>query len=275
MNIIWTYWHQGFNNSPEVVQQCVNQLEKINPEYKVHVLDGSNVAEFLDPILVNSTTWEQLSLAHRSDLIRTQLLIKYGGVWVDPTVFCLQPFDEWLPAAVQKAGVFFFYKPGRDRIISNWFIAAEKQNPMLVRMYEELSAYWNKNTFRNMGREDNRAEKLLKRIINRNLEWPMMWFNPIFTKILRLYPYMVYHYMVYKVVNKDERLNKLFTQMPKVSADGPHLLQRRGMLESLDPEIKNIIDKRSHPLFKLSWKTKQTEIPEGSNLDYLFKKEYV
>ena len=50
------------------------------------------------------------------------------------------------------AGVFMFHRPGRDRAVSNWFIAAEPNQPLLVRLYEALCRYWRENNFRNLDR---------------------------------------------------------------------------------------------------------------------------
>jgi hypothetical protein len=210
-----------------------------------------------------------MTLAHRSDLIRTQLLIKYGGVWADPTIYFMKPLDEWLPDYMD-ADVFMFHRPGRDRVISNWFIAAEAKNPLLEKIYSELCTYWNDHEFKNLGRkEKSSVEQWLNRIINRNLSWPRIWFSPIMTRIFKLYPYMVYHFKVYDLIQSDRESAEIYRKMNKFSADTPHKMQRFGLLEPLSDEARQWIDEKKSPLYKLTWKLKSPSIPEGSVLHYL------
>ena len=51
-------------------------------------------APFLANIDLNSRT---LTAASLSDILRISLLHEFGGVWVDATVYCNRPIDEWLP----------------------------------------------------------------------------------------------------------------------------------------------------------------------------------
>lgn len=263
------YWHQGFNKAPAVIKNCVRQWQYLHSDWQIHLLDQHNVYKYAKPLEINPSILNNMKLAHRSDLIRTQLLIKYGGVWADPTCFPLQKLEDWLPEKM-GAGFFFFYKPGRDRIISNWFIAAEKGNTVLIRLYDALIDYWNKNNFKNLGRTDTKFEKQLNRFLNRSLNSTTLWFSPLMTKVLRIYPYMVYHFMLYRLISKYKSIKQQFDLMPKYSATPTHSLQKAGMMKVLTPEIKAVIDKKLIPIFKLTYKVKQELIPENSNLKYLF-----
>ncbi|MCB0214440.1 MAG: hypothetical protein KDJ52_34190, partial [Anaerolineae bacterium] len=181
-----------------------------------------------------------------------------------------QKLSDWLPTRTDST-LFLFHKPGRDRIIANWFIAAEKNNNLLQRLYDSLILYWDQNDFRNFDRQKkSNIEYWSKRIINgRSLALSQIWLSSFFTKALRLYPYMVYHFMFYKLIRTEPACRQIYDQMVKISAQGPHILQREGLLEPLSQEAKLAIDKRKYPLFKLKWKLDSTDIPKGSNLDYL------
>ena len=93
---IWTYWHQGFDQAPRLVKKCTEEWIRIHPSWKIHLLDSSSVREFIDPLPIKSEVLDKMKLAHQSDLVRTQLLIRYGGVWADPTIWPLVPLDDWL-----------------------------------------------------------------------------------------------------------------------------------------------------------------------------------
>lgn len=232
-------------------------------------MDQKNVVDFCDPLPIKEEVLKKMTLAHRSDLIRTQLLIKHGGVWADPTIYFVRPLEEWLPEYMD-AGVFMFYRPGRSRIISNWFIAAEPNNPLLEKLYSELCMYWNKHHFVNLGRnEKSTLEHWLNRIVNRNMSWTRIWFTPIMTRMIGLYPYMVYHFKVYDLTKRDKECEVILQTMNKYSADIPHKVQRFGLLEPLSDEAREWIDEQQAPLCKLTWKLESSTVPKGSVLDYL------
>ncbi len=265
---IFTYWAQGIDQAPMIVRICLETFHEHNPEWSIHFLNSDNIKDWTDLVPIDSRKWRNISLAHRSDLLRTQLLIRHGGVWADPTVWFCKPLDDWLPE-VMDAGVFMFHRPGRDRAISNWFIAAESGNPLLQRQYDALCGYWQMNEFDNLSGRTSRRGRMLKRILNRNLEWPRLWLKKPIIRLFRTYPYMVYHYMIYDLVRSDPELKAIWERMPKISADIPHFPAHKGLFEPLDPETKDFIDSRKAPLFKLTWKLPSDSIPEGSVLEYL------
>jgi len=267
---IYTYWHQGFESAPELVRRCFSQLQAINKSWDIYAFDAETIVEYLDPFPIPEKTWAALSLAHRSDLIRTQLLVKYGGVWSDPTIWFCKSIDDWLPA-LMDVGVFMFHRPGRDRAISNWFIAAEPSHPIMVRQYEALCRYWRENEFSNLNQPMSQPVRLFARLINRNLELPRLWVRKSTIWLFRTYPYMIYHYMLYDLVRSDDELNRIWEAMPKVSANGPHYPSHKGLLSPLDEETRRLIDSHEVPLFKLTWKLPSLDIPHDSILAYLFK----
>lgn len=268
--ILWTYWHQGFENAPFVIQRCIDRIKVLHPNWSIHLLDQHNIEKWHLNIHIRPEIWGKLSLQHRSDLIRTKLLIDHGGVWLDPTVFCLQALNDWLPPYL-KSGLFLFRNPGRDRIISNWFIAAEPDNYFLKQLFKELVDYWNSYSFKNLGSSKTPWDQSLNRIINRNLHWPRLWFHPLMTSILQRYPYMVYHYKFFDLIQKDTKCMAIWQDIPDFHADIPHFLQRNGLLEPLSAQTKEWIDQNKSPLFKLKWKMDSDDISEGSNLHYLLK----
>lgn len=271
VNTIWTYWHQGIDEAPEIIHHCIRSIENHHQDWHIHILDKHSVTDFIEIPDIKSDVLKNMNLPHYSDLIRTKLLIKYGGVWADPTCYFTTSLGTWLPEHLD-AGVFFFHKPGRDRIISTWFIAAEPRHPLLIKEYEELCYYWNRHDFRNLGRkEKSKTEYWLNRIINRNLDWPRIWFHPVMTKFVRLYPYMVYHFKVYDLIKRDSNIEEFYKKMNKFSADIPHKMQQFGLLEPLKEEAKKWIDQKRSPLYKLNWKINSGQIPAGSTLDYLIQ----
>jgi hypothetical protein len=251
---IFTYWHQGFDQAPEIVKACARVIERHHPDWDIHFLDAQTVDDWIDPMPIPREKWERLQLAHRSDLIRTQLLIKHGGVWADPTVWFSRPLDDWLPSHME-AGLFLFRHPGRDRTISNWFITAEPGNPLLVRLYDKLCAYWSDNEFDNFDRSMSLSAQWLHRILRRNQSLPRLWLRTPIIRLFRTFPYMIYHYAFHDLVRIDAECRAVWDQMPDVRADGPVRLLRHGLNEAFDDTARSLLTSPDRaPLYKLTWK---------------------
>ena len=89
-----------------------------------------------------------ITRTHMSDLLRLELLIRYGGTWLDATVFCSSPV---VPDYMMDSDLFLFQdlKPGWDghcQRISSWMITACTGNPILRLTRALLYEYWKKNT---------------------------------------------------------------------------------------------------------------------------------
>ena len=255
---IFTYWHQGLDDAPPLVNCCVERMRQMNPSWEVIVHDAGSAESIVQSIPVSARKLDRLSLPHLSDLIRTSLLIDHGGVWIDPTVYLSQSLDTWIHSRM-GAGIFLFSNPGRDRLISNWFIAASPSNAILKELFDALCEYWEYNHFRNHGREESRFEAILGRLVNRNLWLPRLWLSWPFRKMLRVYPYMIYHYLFCDLVRQDSELARIYSEMPIVPAEGAISLHRYGVERPYSPKAKRILEDPSIPLHKLRWKN-----PQGS-----------
>lgn len=267
--LIWMYWHQGFDQANEVVHQCVASWRHYNPGWELLLLDRSNVGNYIQKLDLAEGKEALLQVQHRSDLIRTKLLLQYGGVWADPTCFCTTPLDAWINGTL-TSGLFLFSKPGRDRIIANWFIAAEKDNVLLHKLYNALCNYWSDNDFRNSYKKHARVETFLQRFVNRNPTMARLWLSPLFTKLVRLYPYMIYHYMFYELIKTDADCKRIWEATPKISALNPPVLQRFGLETPMQERWKKIVDDGQIPLFKLKWNVNPAALKDGTVLHYLF-----
>lgn len=245
-------------------------MKALNQGWQIHVLDEGSADDVIFRIPLPDEKWSRLNLAHRSDLIRTRLLIDYGGVWIDPTVYLTQPLDVWIHSKM-KAGVFVFSNPGRDRLISNWFIAAQSSNEILKALFEELCAYWQDNDFRNHSRPPSRFEIMINRLINRNLWLPSLWLSWPFRKVIRLYPYMIYHYMFRYILRQDSHLEAIFSEVPRVPANAAIALQRHGLMSPFTSETQRILSNELAPLHKLSWKSPQGVGESDSVLNHLIR----
>lgn len=149
-NIIWVCWLQGMDNAPEIVKKCYKSILLNNPNKEVIVITSKNISDYV--ILPNyiMTKWKNgiISNTHLTDLLRLELLIKYGGLWLDATVFCTGQAQSYF----FDSDLFFFQnlKPGRDgdcQYISSWLIEAKTNNKILLATRYLCYEYWKNNNF--------------------------------------------------------------------------------------------------------------------------------
>ena len=138
--IVWFCWLQGMWKAPAVVKACYESLHRNLPDRDIKVIDAENWNEYVELPEHIVQRWEkkQIPPAHFTDLIRLQLLIKYGGTWIDSTVLCtgLKPESEEATSALLVADLFMFQytRPGSDKWggIGNWFISSCTNNDVLM-----------------------------------------------------------------------------------------------------------------------------------------------
>ena len=143
--IIWFCWLQGLDNAPELVRVCYNSLRKHLTDREITLIDGNNWRVFVEMPDYIVRKWQKgrIPPANFSDLLRLELLIKYGGTWIDSTVLCTGTHHtkEYLDADL----FLFQYTPQGTKTgisISNWFITSCTNNEVLMVLRDMLHAYW-------------------------------------------------------------------------------------------------------------------------------------
>lgn len=98
--IIWMLWLQGYKAAPEIVRATIDNAKKYAARegFEFKLLDEKslyNYIEFPEHIMgkINKGLIRQTALA---DMSRVALLAKYGGTWIDSTVFISPDFDSSL-----------------------------------------------------------------------------------------------------------------------------------------------------------------------------------
>ena len=88
-NIIWIFWWQGLDSAPYIVKKCVQSITKFYPDCIIHIIDRINLSDFIeiDSKIMDKVQAGIISYTHFSDIVRMKLLSKYGGTWMDSTIF--------------------------------------------------------------------------------------------------------------------------------------------------------------------------------------------
>ena len=192
---IWTLWLQGRSVAPPVIRHCIASWERMNPTWEVRVLDAGTVARYVDVGDVVDLDDLAVTAASLSDIVRILLLREYGGVWVDASLLCLQPLDDWLDPCVAE-GFFAFSDPGPDRPVASWFLAAVEDDPLCAAWTDATADFW-----WGRARSDD-----------------YFWFHHLFASLL----------------DTDRSFRDRWARVPKVDAEGPHTYLGQRMYEPID-----------------------------------------
>ncbi len=144
---IWMCWLQGIENAPPLVQKCFQSVQKnlgdsyeivviTEQNYKNYVRFPAHIQQKIDSGIITKT--------HFSDLLRLELLNRYGGTWIDATVYLS---GRNIPEYMLSSDLFLFQtlKPGLDGhavAISSWFMTACSNHPILRLTQYLLYLYW-------------------------------------------------------------------------------------------------------------------------------------
>lgn len=145
-NIIWVFWWQGENEMPAVIKECYNSVVRNANGREVRLLTKSNYSRYVQlPEHVERKFQQKIiGFPHYSDMLRLQLLARYGGLWIDAAVFVTKPIKILkTPFFSPKVSVI----PTNTPHLSLWVIGimgAAPNMPLFTYAYEMLVAYWNK-----------------------------------------------------------------------------------------------------------------------------------
>ena len=149
---IWLCWFQGIEMAPELVKRCVESIQKNLPSREVVIITSENMQDYVPfpDFIMDKWKSGQITHTHMTDLLRLELLIRYGGTWMDATVFCSER-EENIPSYFFDSDLFFFQslKPGRDghsHINSSWFMTAKSNNKYLMACRHLCYAYWEEHS---------------------------------------------------------------------------------------------------------------------------------
>lgn len=262
---IWFLWMQGLPAAPRVVRDCHESWVAANPGWEVMVLDKTNIGDHIQTDFELGQL-KQLPLNQKADLIRLDLLAQYGGVWADATCYCMRPLDDWLGEAM-ASGFFAFRRPGPDRLISSWFLAARPAHVLITRWYAMMLSYWGGHSFRN---DERRAVvRVVHGALRRSDRLTRFWFSPVVRDWLSVSPYFAVHYAFNKLVRSDASCAVAWRQTRYISSDVARGLFQGVLPLPLTPALRTEIDSASAPLYKLNWRIEA--LPEESAMAYLLR----
>ncbi len=148
--VIWSMWWQGEENCPEVVKLCWASMRKHCGSHKLIIITKYNYQNYVtipEHVLAKVESGA-ITLTHLSDIIRVNLLVKYGGFWLDSTIFVAKDIPEEI-----FLSEYFTIKRTSDIDPSNFSVsgsrwtgycisAHEKNSLLFTFLTDFLSEYW-------------------------------------------------------------------------------------------------------------------------------------
>jgi Capsular polysaccharide synthesis protein len=229
MKTIWTCWLQGRQSAPPLVKQCLKSWERNNPGWEIRCLDAKSVGRYVSLPSCIDLRRQTMTAASLSDILRIALLHEFGGVWADATLFCNRPLDQWLGDVMQQ-GFFAFAAPTPDRPLSSWFLSAKAGSHVLSAWYRRIIDYWSSRT----DTDD----------------------------------YFWLHHLFQETCAADAEAARVWSEVPKISADGPHALQLDERIYRPAIEVADLIDWTT-PVFKLTHRLPERPLEPGCLLESL------
>lgn len=96
---IWVFWWQGEDAMPEICKICYQSLLRHKNGLEVRLITKNNLMDFLTipETIMRKLEEGKLSFTNFSDVVRCMLLAKFGGLWVDATLYFTQDIPlNWL-----------------------------------------------------------------------------------------------------------------------------------------------------------------------------------
>lgn len=98
---LWVFWWQGREAMPEIIELCYKSKLRAAGTHPVILLTKDNIREYVE---FPEYVWQQfeakkLRIQHLADMIRVQLIAKYGGIWLDASIYCIGNIPEEIYSA--------------------------------------------------------------------------------------------------------------------------------------------------------------------------------
>ena len=146
-NKVWIFWLQGIENAPILVKKCIESIKNNLKDREIIIINKNNINEYVEfpKYIMEKLEKGIITYTHFSDLLRVELLTKYGGLWLDSTVLCT---SSEVPNYILNVPLFVYKSINLDKqdsivpIASSWLISAYSNNNILMLTNELLHEYW-------------------------------------------------------------------------------------------------------------------------------------
>ena len=147
-NIIWICWLQGEEKAPEIVKMCINSIRKFyQNKYKIVIITNQNIDNYVGEnsggennipnYIFEKRKKGYITNTQFSDILRLCLLAKYGGIWMDATIF----LSNKIPEIIINSD-FFAFHADCPYTGNSWFLVSNKNNILVNCLRALMLEYW-------------------------------------------------------------------------------------------------------------------------------------
>jgi mannosyltransferase OCH1-like enzyme len=124
LHLIWI----GEKENPYL--KNIETYKKFNPDWQIKIWNNKNI-----PKVINKYTYDNMNTwAGRVDVLRLEILYKYGGVYVDMDSICLRSLN---PLIINQT---LIGAKGTYKKIANGFLGCTKEHPAFKEIVENLDS---------------------------------------------------------------------------------------------------------------------------------------
>lgn len=139
--VIWMYWDDV--SIPPYISLMIDKIRNDNKDHDLVVLNKNNLVSYIEDLKFSSDKY--IPIANKSDIIRLELLKRYGGIWIDSSVILTKPIS-WVHDINKdkKVDLIGYYRDvsTKDRmypIVESWFLCSQKNNLFINEWLDVLS----------------------------------------------------------------------------------------------------------------------------------------
>lgn len=274
---VWILWLQGIEQAPEIVLKCYESWVYHNSDWTVRVLSEDDIEELVPEVKdIIGKNSDVIIRPHIADLVRVNLLKKFGGVWADATLFCLRPLDDWLIPALDENGFYMFKNPHNDKVSDNWFIAAPKGSRNMQYLAETINSYWENAKF--YSTKFKFLNKVITKLVVLSLSKRNPWLSqfvvhPFFHRTLKVYPYFWFHFSFNRMYYTDPGFRMFWDNNRALPASPCLNANHTGLKAKIDEnkQMKKLIDEKATPVLKLHKNIVLRKAADTSVIHYILK----
>ncbi len=222
---IWSAWLQGRSNAPDFVKKIFDLWEELNPNAQFKVIENEEASDILKEMGVNT---EFMTFQVKANIVRSYVLAKYGGTWVDSTLLPTMPLNSWLTPDLCRAGFFAFRSTGHpDLVIQNWFLYAEKGNLLVEKWLNHYCDYFKVPRYifnsKKILLTSDAFDYFKSRLYQKNHDF-MYFVDPSRGRSCKSYPYAFHNYTLSYLLKNDEEIRSIWSNVPTLFNSKPSIL---------------------------------------------------
>ena len=143
-NTIFWCWFQGEEYAPKLYSSGLNSIRMNLKNFNIITINDNNLENYVHfpSYIMKKYNDKKITRTHFSDLLRLELLIKYGGTWIDASVLISKYTESYF-----NKDLFFFRERTFEAVGSSWFLTSEKESPILKITRDLLYEYWRINDY--------------------------------------------------------------------------------------------------------------------------------